>query len=57
MGRNMKMPLEISVRLRYLHQDKGVKICELVKQFKDYSKSDIYLHAKKPMHTRDGHDF
>ena len=53
----MKMPLEISVRLGYLHQDKGVKICELVKQSKDYSKSDIYLHSKKPMHTRDGHDF
>ena len=45
------MPLEISYRLRYLHQDKGVKVCELGKQFKDYSKSNIYLHAKKPMHT------
>ena len=49
MGKNMKMLLGVSVRLRYLHQDKGVKICELIKQFKDYSKSNIYLHAKKPM--------
>ena len=28
MGKNMKMLLEISVRLRYLHQGKGGKICE-----------------------------
>ena len=28
MGKNMKMPLEFSVRLRYLHQGKGAKICE-----------------------------
>ena len=47
----MKMPLEISFHLWYLHQDKGVKICELGKQFKDYSKFNIYLQAKKPMHT------
>ena len=42
------MPLEVSVRLRYLHQDKGVKICELVKRYPNYSKSNIYIHAKLP---------
>ena len=45
---NKKMPLEVSVRLRYLHQDKGVKICDLVKRFPNYSKSNIYIHAKLP---------
>ena len=46
--KNKKMPLELSVRLRYLHQDKGVKICDLVKRFPNYSKSNIYIHAKLP---------
>ena len=45
---NKKMPLEVSVRLRYLHQDKAVKIYDLVKRFPNYSKSNIYIHAKLP---------
>lgn len=50
--KNSKMPLEVSVRLRYLHQDKGIKICELVKRFPNYSKSNIYIHAKLPDEVR-----
>ena len=50
--KNNKMPLEVSVRLRYLHQDKGVKIHELVKRFPKYSKSNIYIHAKLPDEVR-----
>ena len=47
------MPTEVSVRLRYLHQDKGKKICELLKmkQFSLYSKSNVYLHAKLPIRS------
>lgn len=50
--KNKKIPLEVSVRLRYLHQDKGIKICELVKrkEFCAYSKSNVYVHAKKQIH-------
>ena len=50
---NKKMPLEVSVHLRYLHQDKGIKVCELVKkkEFSQYSKSNIYIHAKLPVHN------
>ena len=36
------------MRLRYLHQDKGVKIYELVKSYPNYSKSNIYIHEKLP---------
>ena len=43
---NKKMPLKVSVRVRSLHQDKGVKICDLVKRFPNYSKSNIYIQAK-----------
>ena len=42
------MPLEVSVKLRYLHQDKGVKICDLMRRFPNYSKSNICVHAKLP---------
>ncbi len=43
--------MEVSVRLRYLHQDKGKKVCEplKMKQFSCYSKSNAYLHAKLPI--------
>ena len=44
---NEKMSLEVSARLRY-QQDKEVKICELVKTFPNYLKSNIYIHAKRP---------
>ena len=42
---NNKMSLEVSVKLPYLHQDKGVKIGDLVKRFPNYSKFNIYIHA------------
>ena len=50
---NKKMPLEVSVRLRYLHRDKGLKISSLVRrrEFQGYSKSSIYYHAKLPINT------
>ena len=47
------MPIEVSVRLRYLHQDKGTKICEFLKmkEFSCYSESNVYLHAKLPIRS------
>ena len=42
------MPLEVSVRLRCLHQDERVKICERVKRCPNYSKSNVYIHTKLP---------
>ena len=42
---NNKMPLEVSVHLRYLDQDKGVKIVQLLKDkkwYKNYNTSKIY---------------
>ena len=44
---NKKMSLDVSARLRY-QQEKEVKICELVKTFLNYLKSNIYIHAKRP---------
>ena len=45
---NKKMYLEVSVRLRYLHQDKEKKQLKYVKRFPNYSKYNIYIHAKPP---------
>ena len=42
------MSLEVSMRLWYLHQDKGVKICDLVKIFPNYSKPNVCILAKLP---------
>lgn len=42
------MPLDVSVRLRYLQKDKRIKVCELanMRTFSCYSKSYVYIHAK-----------
>ena len=48
---NQKMPLRVSVLIRYLHQHQGVKICKLVKSFAKYSKSNVYRHAKLPINS------
>ena len=42
-----KIPLDVSVHIRYLYQDKGVKGKELLQRFPQYSKASIYRHAKK----------
>ena len=44
-----KMPLEVSLHLRYLHQDKGETITALHKRYPDYPMTSIHRHAKKPI--------
>ena len=45
----MQVPLEVSVHLRYLFQDKGIRGKELLKMYLSLSKATIYRHAKKPL--------
>ena len=42
-----KMPLELKVYIAYLHQDKGTRICELERRFREYPKTKIYHAAKE----------
>ena len=42
-----KAPLEVSVHMRYLHQDLGIKTRAIIKKYPQYSKSSIYRHANK----------
>jgi len=44
-----KISLEVSLYLRYLHQDKGVPGKKLVKKYPKYSKSSIYHHMCMPI--------
>ena len=44
-----QVPLEVSVHLWYLHQDKGIKGKELLNMYPKLSKATIYQHAKKPV--------
>ncbi len=40
------IPLSASLEMRELHQKKGLKGKELVKRYKQYSKTQIYRHMK-----------
>ena len=42
------MSFEVSARLGYFHQDKGVKTRDLMNRFPNYLKSNIYIHEKVP---------
>jgi len=44
-----KVPVDISVHLKYLYQDKGIKGAELLKKYPQFSKATIYRHAKAPI--------
>ena len=45
----LNVSIQISVQLRYLHQDKGLRGKELWKRHPQYSKATIYRHATKPV--------
>lgn len=39
----------VSVYMRYLYQDKGLRGAKLLQRFPDYSKATVYRHAKRPI--------
>ena len=43
----LKVPVDVSVHVRYLYQDLGVNGKELLKRYPQYSRASIYRHAKK----------
>lgn len=46
-----KMPLKLSVYLRYLHHDKKLTIADLVKRYPEYPRVTIRTHAKKDINV------
>ena len=49
--KQVHISLEVSIRMRYLFQDKGVRGEELLKLFPNYSYGSIYRHAAKPINS------
>ena len=49
MSPRQKIPNDVSIYLRYLHQESGIKISQLVKRYSQYSERSIYRHAKLPV--------
>ena len=47
MNKRNKVPLQVSVHLRYLYHDKGLRGKELLKVYPKLSKATIYRHARK----------
>lgn len=44
-----RIPVDVSIHLRYLMQDLGIRGKELLKRYPMYSKASIYRHASKPI--------
>ena len=45
----MKIPLEVSIHLKYLHQDLGLGIASIQKKYPQYPKTTLYRHMKAPI--------
>ena len=50
-GTKKKLPLELSIYIPYLYQDKNVPIQTIVNSYRQYSQATIYRHVKKPIIT------
>ena len=44
-----KVPFEVFVNTRYLHQDMGMTTRDIIKKYPQYSKSSTYRHANKSL--------
>ena len=44
-----KIPLEVSVHMRYLHQNMGVKTRDIIKKYPQYYKSSNYCHGNESL--------
>ena len=48
------IPLEMSIHLRYLHQDLGCSLAQLRKRYQSYSKTSIFRYVKLPVESVKG---
>ena len=54
MKQKTKIPLDVSIYIHYLYQDKGVRVKEILGRFSDYSQATIYV--KKPIGSKEVFD-
>ena len=56
MKMKLKIPQEISIYMRYLHQRGGMKISDIVKQYTQFAERSIYRHCKKEVNLGEMED-
>ena len=44
-----KIPLDVSIHLRYLYQDKKENLKDLMKRYPQYARTSIFRHSKVPI--------
>ena len=49
MTKYKKIPTEVSIHIRYLHQDKGESLKDLIVRYPEYSQTSLHRHSKKPI--------
>ena len=49
MSKYKKIPLQVSIQLRYLHQDKCETLSQCIQRYPEYSKTSIHRHSKLPI--------
>ena len=47
MTKYKKIPMEVSIHIRYLHQDKGESLKDLMLRYIEYSQTSLHRHSKK----------
>ena len=50
------VPIDVSVYILYLYQDKGIRGKELLDRFPKYSKATVYQHSKRTINGEHLHD-
>ena len=56
MPKYKKIPMDVSIHVRYLHQDKGDDLKDLILRYQEYSKTSLHRHSKLPngVYQKDG---
>ena len=49
MRKYKKIRMDVSIYVRYLHQDKGEDLKDLILRYPEYSKTSLHSHSKLPI--------
>ena len=49
MPKYKKIPMDVSIQVRYLHQDKGEGLKDLILRYPEYSETSLHRHSKLPI--------
>ena len=49
MPKYKKIPMDVSIHICYLHQDKGEDLKDIILRYPEYSKNSLHRHSKLPI--------